>query len=221
MKRVIFATIGLLAMAVSAGAADLPRRYDPVPQQRAPAFTPLYNWTGFYVGINGGGGWGTSSWDSTGDFDVSGGMVGGTVGYNWQTAQWVFGVEVDVDWTNIKGSTTTLCAAGCQTKNSWLATVRGRVGYSIDRFLPYVTGGLAVGDVRASTPGFPGDEATRAGWTAGGGFEFVIAGNWTAKAEYLYVDLGKFNCGLNCGAAATDNVSFTAHVVRGGVNFRF
>src|SRR4051794_26134928 len=101
MKRTILATIGMLVLAATANAADLPRRYDPVPQ-RAPAFMPVYNWTGFYVGINGGGGWGSSRWDSTDRFDLSGGMVGGTVGYNWQNGQWVFGLEGDMDWANIK-----------------------------------------------------------------------------------------------------------------------
>jgi outer membrane immunogenic protein len=220
MKRVILAAIGMLGLAATANAADLPRRYDPVPQ-RVPAYMPVYNWTGFYIGINGGGGWGRSRWDSADRFDIDGGMVGGTVGYNWQYGQWVFGLEGDVDWTNISGSTTAFCTLGCQTKNSWLSTVRGRLGWAVDRFLPYVTGGVAIGDVTASTPGFAGRDDTNVGWTAGGGVEFAIAGNWTAKAEYLYVDLGKFNCGLGCGAAATDNVSFTSHLFRGGVNFRF
>ena len=81
MKRVVFACLGMLGLAATANAADLPRRYDPVPQR---AFVPVYNWTGFYIGINGGGAWGDSKWDSVGTFDVSGGMIGGTVGYNWQ-----------------------------------------------------------------------------------------------------------------------------------------
>ena len=220
MKSVVFACLGMLGLAATANAADLPRRYDPVPQQRV--FVPVNNWTGFYIGINGGGAWGDSKWDSVGSFDVSGGMIGGTVGYNWQMTQWVFGLEGDVDWTNISGSSTAACVAGCKTSNSWLATVRGRIGYSFDRFLPYITGGLALGNMKASQPGFTGGEDTNAGWTAGGGLEFIIAGNWTAKAEYLYVDLGKFNCGLACGNGANpDNVSFSTHLVRGGVNFRF
>ena len=219
MKRVVFACLGMLGLAATANAADLPRRYDPVPQR---TFVPVYNWTGFYIGINGGGGWGDSKWDSVGSFDVSGGMIGGTVGYNWQSAQWVFGLEGDLDWTNINGSSTAACVAGCKTSNNWLATVRGRVGYAFDRFLPYVTGGLALGNIKASQPGFTGGDDTNAGWTVGGGLEFVIAGNWTAKAEYLYVDLGKFNCGLACGNGINpDNVSFSSHLVRGGVNFRF
>ena len=226
MKRVVFACLGLtclglLGLGASAGAADLPRRYDPVPQQRAPAFMPVYNWTGLYIGINGGYGFGDGRWDSTGRHDVSGGLVGGTIGYNWQSAQWVFGLEGDIDWTNIKGSTNAFCAPGCQTSNTWLATARARVGWSFDRFLPYITGGVAFGDIRARQPGFTGGSSTNAGWTVGAGLEFVIAGNWTAKAEYLYVDLGNFNCGLNCNFVAADRVSFETHIIRGGVNFRF
>jgi outer membrane immunogenic protein len=219
MRRGLLACVGLLALAASASAADLPRRYDP--QRQIPAYMPVYNWTGFYLGINGGGAWGDSSWTSTGGFDVDGWMIGGTAGYNWQAASWVFGLEGDVDWTNIKGTTTAFCPAGCQTRNSWLATVRGRLGFAFDRFLPFITGGLAVGEIRARQPGFSAND-TNAGWTVGGGVEFVIAGNWTAKAEYLYVDLGSFNCGLACGnATSPDRVKFTTHLVRGGVNVRF
>jgi outer membrane immunogenic protein len=217
MKRVVLACLGMMALVASAGAADMPRRYEP---QRA--FIPVYNWTGFYIGINGGGGWGDTKWSSVGTFDVSGAMIGGTAGYNWQMGQFVLGLEGDADWTNINGSSNAVCAQGCKTSNSWLATVRGRIGYAYDRFLPYITGGLAFGDIKASRPGFAGSNDTNAGWTVGGGFEFVIAGNWSAKAEYLYVDLGKFNCGFACGNGINpDNVSFSSHVVRGGVNFRF
>jgi outer membrane immunogenic protein len=211
-----------MALAASAGAADMPsRRYDSPPPR---AFIQPNTWTGFYIGINGGGAWGDSKWSSIGTFDLSGAMVGGTAGYNWQQfgSPWVLGLEGDVDWTNIDGTSNAICAGGCKTSNNWLATVRGRIGYAFDRFLPYITGGLAVGDIKASRPGFAGANDTNAGWTAGGGFEFVIAGSWSAKAEYLYVDLGKFNCGLACGSGINpDNVSFTTHMVRGGVNFRF
>jgi outer membrane immunogenic protein len=96
-----------------------------------------------------------------------------------------------------------------------------RLGYAFDRFLPYVTGGLAAGDVRATTPGFAGASQTNLGWTLGAGVEVAIAGNWSAKAEYLHVGLVSFNCGLACGLTATDNVSWQADLVRGGVNYRF
>ena len=165
--------------------------------QGAPAYVPQYNWTGFYLGINGGGAWGNSDWNG---FAVSnspsGGMIGVTAGYNWQGmgSPWVFGLEGDIDWTNIKDNATACGALNCQTKNNWLGTVRGRVGYAFDRFMPYFTGGLAFGDVQANLAGFPGIEDTNAGWTVGVGIEGVIAGNWTAKVEYLYVDLGDTTC---------------------------
>jgi outer membrane immunogenic protein len=221
MKRLVLALAAVAALTGSAAAADLSQPA-PAPYYKAPVYAPVYNWSGFYIGINGGGGWGTSNWTSAGGLNTSGGLVGGTVGYNYQLNQVVLGVEGDIDWADISGNKTAagLCAFGCTTKDSWLSTVRGRVGYAADRFMPYVTGGLALGDIQASLPGFAGGNATNAGWTIGGGIEFAIAGHWTAKAEYLYVDLGNFNCGLACGAA-TQNVSFTANLLRGGINYRF
>src|SRR5262249_20182022 len=115
MKQVLLACCGALVLASAANAADLS------PMTRA----PVYPWSGFYLGVNGGGALGSSTWDSTGDFDLSGGLLGATAGYNWQAGTFVFGFEGDVDWTNIKGHTFAFCAPGCQTSNSWLATVRG------------------------------------------------------------------------------------------------
>jgi outer membrane immunogenic protein len=220
MKRTVLASVGLLsiaAVATPATAADLPPR----PYVKAPAYGPqAYNWSGFYVGVNGGYGFGTSSFTDTNNFDINGGLVGGTVGYNWQVGQGVFGLEGDGDWSDIKGSTTTNCP-GCETRNDWLATFRGRVGYAFDRVLPYVTGGLAAGDIKATTPGFTGIDSDRVGWTVGAGIEFAIAGPWTAKVEYLYVDLGNTNCGLSCGAFTPDNVDLKTNIVRGGINYKF
>jgi outer membrane immunogenic protein len=220
MKRLVLAGLAVAAMVGSAAAADMSPRYQQ-PYVKAPLYNPVYSWTGFYLGINGGGGWGNSAWDRTGGFDVSGGLIGGTIGYNWQAGQIVYGLEGDADWSGIKGTSTNGCAAGCTTNNDWIGTARGRLGYAFDRFLPYVTGGLAVGDIRASTPGFAGATQTNAGWTIGAGLEFAIACNWTAKAEYLHVDLGNFNCGLSCGVTASDNVSYRAEIFRGGINYRF
>ena len=128
---------------------------------KAPAYVAGYNWTGFYLGINGGGGWGNSDWNG---FAVSnspsGGMVGGTVGYNWQGvgSPWVFGLEGDIDWADIEGSTRLRGGALLPDQNNWLGTVRGRVGYAFDRIMPYVTGGLAVGDIEANRTVFAGPE---------------------------------------------------------------
>jgi outer membrane immunogenic protein len=224
MRRLLAASASLVTLAALMGvatAADLPRR-PPPPAVKAPVYNPIFSWTGFYVGINGGGGWGRSRWDSIANhFNVSGGMIGGTVGYNMQSGQIVYGLEGDIDWSGIKGSTTQQCGQGCETSNTWLSTVRGRLGYSFDRLLPYVTGGLAFGNVKASVPGFAGASNTDVGWTVGGGLEYALAQNWSLKAEYLHADLGKFNCGLSCGGPATDNVSLRANIVRGGVNYRF
>jgi outer membrane immunogenic protein len=233
MKQIRLAATALLAVIAvisflatltgSAAGADLGRG----PYGRAPAYAPapLYNWSGFYLGLNAGGAWGTSSWDSaaapTGDFDVSGGMIGATLGYNWQFGQWVVGVESDIDWTNIRGSTTVNCPLGCTTSNNWFGTIRGRVGYSWDRFLPYFTAGGAFGDIEASTPHGPGSSSTEVGWVIGAGVEFALTREWTAKIEYLYADLGSFDCGTRCGSAPPDNINFNTSILRGGVNFRF
>jgi outer membrane immunogenic protein len=221
MKRVLVAGISALAMVTmigAANAADVARR-QAMPAKAPVYVAPIYNWTGFYAGINGGYGWGSSEWTngagSTGSFDVNGGVVGGTIGYNWQMGQTVFGIEGDLDWSGISGST-----LGVETKNNWLGTVRGRVGYAFDRIMPYITGGLAVGDVEANAAGFGSETTTNVGWTLGGGAEFALAGPWTAKLEYLYVDLGSGWCGPATCVLGTD-VDFHTNLVRGGINYRF
>lgn len=219
MKKLLLAGAAIIALgSASASAADIQRRQMPA---KAPAYLPPppYNWTGFYVGINGGGGWGRSDFSapfSTGSFNTSGGLVGGTLGYNWQMGQAVFGLEGDVDWSNIRGSAA--CGGGvtvCETRNDWLGTFRGRVGYAFDQFLPYVTGGLAVGDIKTSIAGLGSTNDTKAGWTVGGGIEAAIAGPWTAKVEYLYVDLGRG------GSILGSDAKFTTNIVRAGLNYRF
>ena len=84
-----------------------------------------------------------------------------------------------------------------------------------------LSGGLAFGNVKATSPTFTGATETNAGWTVGAGLEVAITRNWTAKAEYLYVSLGDIKCGLNCGFQAVDNVNFHTHLLRGGLNYRF
>jgi outer membrane immunogenic protein len=215
MKQFLLASVGLVAIGtVAASAADIPRRAAPPPPVVA---APVFTWTGAYVGINGGYGWGTSTFSApfaTGSFDVSGGLVGGTLGYNYQVGQGVFGLEGDIDWSGIQGST--VCGGTtCETRNNWLSTVRGRLGYSFDRFMPYVTGGLAVGDIETSIAGVGSGRDTKAGWTVGGGVEAVLDGPWTAKVEYLYVDLGRG------GTVLGTDAEFKSHIVRGGVNYRF
>src|SRR5262245_38071017 len=177
LKRLLLACVGLTALATMAEAADIP---PPMPMPKAPVFVPFFSWTGFYLGINGGYGFGDSRWtetvtgSSTGNFNVDGFVIGGTPGFNFQSGAWGFGLEGDIDWSDIKGSTTANCPLGCETKNTWLGTGRGRLGYAFDRFLPYITGGAAFGDVQANATGFSGTKKTQFGWTIGGGIEYAF-----------------------------------------------
>jgi outer membrane immunogenic protein len=225
IKTLLLACVGFTALtAASAYAADLPRRSLPLP--RAPVYVPFFTWNGFYLGINGGYGFGDSSWTdtvtgiSTGDFNLDGFVIGGTLGYNLQFGSWVFGLEADIAWSDIKGSTTTNCPLGCETRNTWRGTARGRLGYAFDRFLPYLTAGGAFGDIQANATGFSGTSQTQFGWTAGAGLEYAFLHNWSAKIEYLYVDLGTVQCSVvECGGIT--DITFKTSLIRGGVNYKF
>ena len=177
-KHVVAAAI-LVAAGGHALAADLPTRGIP-----APLPPVVYNWTGFYLGINGGFGTGNSNWSdgpigTTGGFTTSGFLVGGTLGANYQTGDYVVGIEGDGEWTNLHGNSGSTCGdiaavvsppVSCQTQSQWLATVRGRVGYAFDRFLVYGTAGAAFGNVQTGlNPPSTFDSSTEAGWTIGAG----------------------------------------------------
>ena len=195
MKRLMFAA----ALAF----ADLPQPPPPqAPTAYVPTVAPIYNWGGIYRGANAGYGFGNSDWTdpanvsgSTGNFDVSGFLAGGTLGVNFQSGAWVFGIGGDFDGSWLKGtSSSTFCAnvgfgaaAQCETKNTWLGTARGRVGYTADRVLFYGTAGGAFGNIEAGVNEL--QNSTEFGWTAGAGVEFALADNWTARVEYLFVDL--------------------------------
>lgn len=233
MKWTLVAVATVLTASGQALAADLPQPGLP------PAQSPgVYNWTGLYIGINGGYGTGNSNWSdgpvgTTGSFPTSGFLIGGTVGANYQIGQYVFGIEGDADWSNLQGSSGSTCGAisalvpppvGCQTQSEWLATLRGRVGYAFDRILVYGTAGAAFGNIQTGlNPPSTFDSAIEAGWTVGGGLEFAFAQNWTAKVEYLFVDLPNGACTTvgNCGGAAGSIVSFNENVLRAGINFKF
>ena len=212
-------TLSLLVISSAAGAADFGRS-----GKRAGNSMADSSGSGFYVGINGGYGWGASDWASPAISNKpDGGMVGGAIGYNYQLGSIVLGLEGDIGWSGAKGSAA--CGAfTCETKNDWLGTVRGRVGYAVNRFLPFITGGGAYGNIKASStnPAAAGASSTQFGWVAGGGIEYAMHDNWSVKLEYLHVDLGDFNCGAACSVGVpTNNVSFSENIFRAGVNYHF
>jgi outer membrane immunogenic protein len=232
MKRRIVAgariVVGALfiAAAAQAWAADLPEPAPPPPRAPAsymPVVATVYNWGGLYYGVNGGYGFGTSNWTqgavSTGNFNTSGFTAGATVGANLQADAFVFGIDGDFDAMGIKGSTNVCGGAACQTEDTWLATIRARVGYAVDRVLIYGTAGGAFGNVMANSAASTSFQSeTKAGWTAGAGVEAALADNWTARIEYLFVDLqnGSFNT-----AGGPISVKFDASLIRVGVDYKF
>jgi outer membrane immunogenic protein len=164
---------------------------------------------------------------STGEYSIDGGFIGGTAGHNWQHRNWVFGLEGDISYSWIEGATssnpTWNCnvANGCQAEVNWFATLRGRVGYAVDAWLPYVTGGLAYGNVHLRIENCGCDtDIQRAGWTVGGGVERRLNRGWSAKLEYLHVDFGDFFFQtFNPGAIPADaKASFD--LIRVGLNRR-
>jgi outer membrane immunogenic protein len=245
VKKLVGSFIVATCFVTPALAADLPVRAQPQ------LVSPAYNWSGFYLGIEGGGGWGRARQTdpfpfSSGGYNVSGGLIGGTVGYNWQfnpwglgSNPWVVGLEADYSYSNIKGSTIGTnpffgtCGGAppsCSSNLQSLGTFRGRIGLPWYNLLPYVTGGLAwgslygsEGDVLANGPVGSGT-TTRVGGTIGVGIEAMLASSWTAKLEYLYVDLGRggvFNDNLGGGFVLTESIDFRASILRAGINYKF
>jgi outer membrane immunogenic protein len=229
LMLVIAIGAGLLvaAMVSPSLAADLRQPYYKAPPA---VFVAPFSWTGFYVGINGGYAWGKADLSSpAGTFTTdtqNGYLAGFTVGYNLQTGVWVWGIEGDIDYAWIKGNAVNTVGAGCvgsggcDIKNTFFSTARGRIGYAWDRFLPYVTGGVAFGNSKISAPAGVSSNKTNVGWTAGAGLEYAFLGNWSAKAEYLYADLGNGTCDASVCGVEVDYKS-KINVVRAGLNYRF
>jgi outer membrane immunogenic protein len=224
------AALAVLIGGNSAQAADLAVK---APVYKAPVVPP-FSWTGFYIGANVGGAWGNTDWTfvTTPPLDAShhasGALAGGTLGYNWQipSTNWVFGVEGDFDWADIKGSTA--CpnpSFTCQSKITEFGTARGRLGYAVGHFLAYGTGGVAwgrdqIGAVLTPAAGNDTDTGTRTGWAAGAGIEYAFWGPWSAKVEYLHYDLGTATREAPSFGAPADTRE-RGDLVRVGVNWKF
>jgi outer membrane immunogenic protein len=216
MKQLLLAAVVASAISSTALAADA-SMYEDIAQA-------AHDWSGSYFGLQIGGGFGDSrhtdtAGATTGDFDIDGVIGGYTTGYNWQSGNLVFGLEGDTSLSNLEGSTTVACPGVCYSEVNWLSTYRVRLGWAMDRFLPYVTGGVALGGVKAGqvTGGFRTSK-TRAGWAAGGGLEVALSDLWSAKVEYLHADLGDatYTVAIPVEADFSD-----IDIVRVGVNRKF
>ena len=218
MKKYLLAVL-LVSVSATAFAADLPtRKAPPAPPI---AYAPPFSWTGFYVGLNGGVGIGTIN--NSNFASPTGGLFGGTVGYNYQMGQFVGGVEADVDDAFLSRSSTPAPGAGAYKFSTGLTTTeRLRAGIAFDRTLVYLTGGYAGIDTRGRY-NFgalsQSQETWRNGGAIGGGVEFAVTNNVTLKAEYLYepfADATYFG-----GTTQADKNSFAVNVIRAGVNYKF
>jgi outer membrane immunogenic protein len=249
MKRILLSTasLGVLGLLTPALAADLPYAKAPV------AMPSVYDWTGVYVGAFGGGGYGNHNINnSTGqavpfadysaNYSSQGAIAGGEVGYNWQSGNFVVGIESDLFWTGIKGNDSVQFNngnfAGVTAVDAdnwrWGGTLRARGGFTVDRFLMFFTGGYAFGDIQhTNTPpagsGLPVDKfnVTANGLTAGGGIAYAITNNVSAKFEYRYYNFMGYNrpgstltgFTVNGQLPYTTNSSFS--VVSIGLDFKF
>jgi len=210
VKKFILAAVAFAGCAASAQAADLPYG------SRAPYTVnqPLnaYSWAGPYLGGNLGYAWGSVDNNPT---KPSGFEIGAQVGYNWQTGPWVFGVEGDLEATGASDTASDRFAFW-KFSNPWFGTVRGRAGYAFNNILFYGTAGLAFGELDGQTFFGRSESHTTAGWTAGVGAEFGLTQNWTAKIEYLYVDLADENFSIT----GVPN-GYRFGLVRAGLNYHF
>lgn len=238
----VLALSALLATPVMAADLRMPVKAPP------PVAVAVYNWTGFYVGAHVGGAWGDKDWTfvdanqvlvvppsfpSFGSHSVSGIIAGGQVGYNWQApgSNWVLGIEAQVSWSNADGQHELFfqgTGVGFRTDVEWLGTVAGRLGYAFGQVLVYGKGGFAFAHDKfesfdpSNTANRVSSDDTRTGWMAGGGIELALGGNWSAKAEYNYMDLGKRDVTFVRPALTVRyDVDQQMHVAKFGINYRF
>ena len=251
MKKLLLATVGLLAlgMGAPASAADMAVKAAP-----PPIVAPIYSWAGFYIGGN--GGWGTSHkcWDVTnflfprataireGCHDADGGTVGGQIGYRWQASNWVFGLEAQGNWADFSGSNVSIFIPRW-TNNSKIEAFglfTGQVGYAWNNVLWYVKGGAAVTDDKyrgtVTTAPFQGDvfdsaSETRWGGVIGTGLEFGFAPNWSVAIEYDHLFMGNRDItlvsrgvlgGIPAGSNfRTNSIGQDVDIVTARINYHF
>ncbi len=244
MKRFLLGAVGLVvpAMAAPAFAADLPAR-----MAYPAAVAPAYDWSGFYAGLNGGGGWSHNCWDLNnvagaavvpavpeGCRNATGGLAGAQFGYRWQIADWVFGAEVQGDWTNISGSSLSSPAALTSaitnaTRINALGLFTGQIGYAWSNVLGYLKGGVAAtGDTYTGLLTGLGitvdsESGTRWGGAIGAGLEFAVAPDWSVALEYDHLFMGNRNTTLSLFGVPTrtDGISQDADIGTIRANYHF
>jgi len=235
MKKFLLATVAMVAFAGSASAADLAAR----PYTKAPAMiAAVYDWSGFYIGANGGYGSSRKCWDNIttagvlvaadGCHDATGGVVGGQVGYRWQAGTWVFGLEAQGDWADLKGRNRSLFDARFdnESKINAFGLFTGQIGYAANNVLFYVKGGAAVvsdrfrsfntgTNVQVSST----SDDSRWGGTVGVGLEYGFAPNWSAGIEYDHLFMGNRNYNfVNNGVFAAAGTAFASDRIRQDVD---
>jgi outer membrane immunogenic protein len=242
MKKFLLGTVGLVALglAAPASAADLAAR--PYTKAPPPMIAAMYDWSGFYIGLN--GGWGSSRkcWDAVpasifigpeGCHDATGGVAGGQIGYRWQASSWVFGLEAQGDWARLRGSNISALTPTFTNRSriDAFGLFTGHVGYAWNNVLLYVKGGAAVtadrfdvtttvGNVLAATS--TGDN--RWGGTVGAGLEYSFAPNWSAAVEYDHLFMGTQTRTFTIPAAVffgTDRIRQDVDLVTVRVNYRW
>jgi outer membrane immunogenic protein len=243
MRHGLLASTAAVALtAQSVLAADLPARQMPV--KAPPVAAPVFSWTGCHIGIHGGYAWGRKKdWTEDGivaaesSHDVDGPLVGGQVGCNIQHERWVFGIEGQASWADIKGgiiSQDTTDRFGYHSKADILGTIAARLGVAFDRSLLFVKGGLAFARDRHWATESAGaadvvvaqtDKYLRWGWMVGGGWEYAFTGNWSAKIEYNFMHLGRDADPLcpvpGPGACIDLELKQHVHLVKVGINYRW
>jgi len=241
MKSFLLATVGLVALvgiAAPASAADMAVKARPP----APVIAPIYDWTGFYIGGNGGWGQSRNCWDfldaagfavASGCRERSGGLAGGQIGYRWQASQWVFGVEAQGDWADLSNTRISLFNPffSTRTQTDAIGLFTGQIGYAWNAALFYVKGGAAVTSNRFSiletATGFERAAAssTRWGGVVGVGFEYGFAPNWSFGVEYDHLFLGDTNNTFTTAALPAaflnNRISQDLDMVTLRLNYRF
>ena len=230
-KLLLTSAVLSLGLTGIAAAADLPART----YTKAPVIQAAYDWSGFYVGVNGGGAIGRMNWNADGfgdegSHDLSGGTVGGQIGYRWQMSSWVFGLEAQGNWADFTGSNPSLQFLGQtnQTKIDALGLFTGQIGYAWDRTLFYVKGGAAVTDNKytaiSTLPPLVGvDTAKESRWGAavGAGIEFAFAPNWSLGFEYDHLFMGNRDISSPSGFLIVDRIKEDVDLFTVRLNYKF